>query len=398
MIKKESKMEILSEEDFEFFKELIRKDREGAKLALRIEALIPKRRIKVKTDKWRVIIDEEMKLTRNGKFYVSRKKDDEIIFGKKYLYLKFNNKLKTITPFNKVYSGNLITPEEVFDYYNLDFFKLYSRYLLGNKMVSLAKIKKHKITNFEQLFKLTWEMIPYAFFRKNMQGRNFDHYGLMELNNVLRNVINPNAIFNFSVEDLFSLLRNHIFLDMIRMARMLDKKINILWSKKRIKFEHDKYSKEILYLKKKFLKKEKLNVNNVFRDIFPSPKYELIDNTLRLFEEGDEMKHCVYSSGQYLKEVNNGNCGIYSITHNNEKYTLDLRYNKNKTFKISQLRGFKNKNYPKELHDELNTIISNYNEKNGNNQLPANNNQVVEANHADLLNLFPIDPFDNNFF
>jgi len=34
MIKKESKMEILSEEDFEFFKELIRKDREGAKFKI----------------------------------------------------------------------------------------------------------------------------------------------------------------------------------------------------------------------------------------------------------------------------------------------------------------------------------------------------------------------------
>ena len=80
-----SEMTILEENRYDEFLQLIKENRRLAVLGLRTNAIQPSREILVVTDKWKVIIFQQFKLSKNNKFYIKEEKRSQIIYGKDFL-------------------------------------------------------------------------------------------------------------------------------------------------------------------------------------------------------------------------------------------------------------------------------------------------------------------------
>jgi len=349
-----SEMTILEENRYDEFLQLIKENRRLAVLGLRTNAIQPSREILVVTDKWKVIIFQQFKLSKNNKFYIKEEKRSQIIYGKDFLYTKIYSQLRKITPFRgAVVDRSLISLKEIYDWYKLDFLYPYINYMEGE---TLTFLKKHKITNFEQYFKIKYQYIPYVYFKKELY-KNVSIYEINNLNNFLKITTNPNIVMNYKYIDIKKKMEDNVYSDLISMSRQIERKINLLWSDRRIKEEHDKLTKEIFEIKKHFVEDRKIKVNDFFKDILPK-EYELIDSIFRLLQEGEEQKHCVYSSGNYLSNVEKGNAALYSILFNDKRFTLDLHIKhpneiNSKELYIRQFMGFDNKEKaPKELYNK----------------------------------------------
>jgi hypothetical protein len=107
-----------------------------------------------------------------------------------------------------------------------------------------------------------------------------------------------------------------IFMDAERMAESLGEKVNMKWTPRRLKEEHDRMSKEI-------------TARKYSRDLFDSVKdvsvkslnvgeytATLLDNAFSIADEGNAMGHCVAG---YADSVRQGNYLVYSVTKAGER-------------------------------------------------------------------------------
>lgn len=160
------------------------------------------------------------------------------------------------------------------------------------------------------------------------------------------------------------------FADYIRMLQQEGGKINLnISSYVTIKSKHDEISRVIL---EKNRDKRKLRVSNVYPKIesIPGIEVELIKSADRLNFESEMLHHCVHG---YKQSINNGSCAIYSLVHDGERYTLEVRAKKLETpeqsedeksedkyeLKINQLRGKYNCNPPTSMKEHLERMCEN---------------------------------------
>jgi hypothetical protein len=145
-----------------------------------------------------------------------------------------------------------------------------------------------------------------------------------------------------------------MFNDSLRMAKILDKKINCKWCEKRLKLEHDQWSKEMTNIL--FVEDDrKMTVSKVYKLFAEYSSFEILTTTKEMYYEGTRNSHCV---AVYVSKVNSGACGIYRIGD----YTLELiRTYGDNSLKISQFRGYKNVDAPKDL---FNMVIEKLNKFN----------------------------------
>jgi hypothetical protein len=139
-----------------------------------------------------------------------------------------------------------------------------------------------------------------------------------------------------------------IFYDTVKMAKILDKKVNCSWSAKRLKEEHDKWAKEITDIV--FVAGDReMYINELFVKFSEFSGFKLLRTTKEMNYEGRKNNHCVAT---YVSKVDGGNCGIYSIGD----YTLELNKEWNHKFDkqyliIRQFRGYRNEQAPEHLVD-----------------------------------------------
>lgn len=82
-------------------------------------------------------------------------------------------------------------------------------------------------------------------------------------------------------------------------------------------------------------------------------EYELIDDKERLIQESLEMGHCVAT---YANKINSGQCGIFSIMYEGNRYTLEV--GKVDKYLISiQLKGKFNAIAPEQLQYKVNNVL-----------------------------------------
>jgi hypothetical protein len=352
-------MEILEEKNFEYIKDMLRNDKKLAILGIKTNSIEQYRRIVVSTDKWKAIVVETFRITKNGKVYLKRTKESEIIISGKFLYTKHNGGIKIISPFNYAYLSNkLITKENIFEFYGVDFLLPYSQYLRG---LSVSYIRKNKITNIKQLLKLKYPNISYPLLKKIMGVGN--SVTLSGINEKLKLIKTPQNVIVNKFEDVkkYLLGGDYMFDDLFNMAKQLDKKVDITWSTNRIKLEHDTILKELKIIKKNFVVDEQIKVNKRFHNLLPE-SYELISSTMRLYEEGEMVNHCVYTSGYYMQNIINGRIAIYSRIVDNKRYTLELTYVSHMNqYKVNQFRGYSNAKIPDCLDTEINSLIAEIN-------------------------------------
>jgi hypothetical protein len=142
------------------------------------------------------------------------------------------------------------------------------------------------------------------------------------------------------------------------MAKTLDKRVNCSWSTKRLKDEHDKWSKEITDIV--FTENDrKLTLAQIYLDFAESSGFKILQTTKEMNLEGRRQSHCVAT---YVKKADGGNCAIYSISD----YTLELtkswinNYTK-QVLQITQFKGYKNCEAPQELYDMVKSELVKFN-------------------------------------
>jgi len=169
-------------------------------------------------------------------------------------------------------------------------------------------------------------------------------------------------------------LKNHYFMDACRLGGLLGQKVNCSWSAKRLKLEHDNWSKEVNDIVMKYEPIIHLDIAQVYRDFCEFSGYEMLTTNHELINEGRIMRHCV---GSYANSVNGGHSGIFRI----ENHTLEVTYratwdsktgqlNTNKKLLFSQLKGVSNVSAPKKLEDGVKMMIDAFNEFKGEYQYP----------------------------
>jgi len=153
-----------------------------------------------------------------------------------------------------------------------------------------------------------------------------------------------------------------MLIDTIKMGKTLNRKVNMAWSEKRLKEEHDDMS----YIITDIVLTEcnaPLSNAQLYLDFAKFTGYKILKSTKELALEGRRLNHCV---GGYASSVNSGGSAIFSI----QDYTLELTYRydhsqKGYFLKINQFNGYGNAKAPKELYGEVQEKLDEFVEKTG---------------------------------
>ena len=189
-----------------------------------------------------------------------------------------------------------------------------------------------------------------------------------------------------NVENLHNTLLTYdfsFFYDTLKMAKIVNKKINCSWSAKRLKAEHDAWAKiitDVIYVDGNRL----LTIGDIYLKYATYSGFKILLSTSEMAHEGMVNSHCVAS---YINKVDSGGCAIYHI----DGYTLELvhKYSKShkKYLEISQFRGYKNCEAPIELVNRVKRSLDVFNNSDEllnsgrfmDSSMPTYNNRAVEV-------------------
>lgn len=150
----------------------------------------------------------------------------------------------------------------------------------------------------------------------------------------------------------------NLFRDTLKMAKILDEKVNCSWSDKRLRLEHDSFTKRINDII--FIGSDRqMKINEIYLKFAEHSRFKIISTTKEMAYEGKKQNHCV---GTYVNKVDSGLCGIYRVND----YTLELNatYNpicKKQLLYIAQFKGYSNSNPPEEIRDMVSEKVKMYN-------------------------------------
>lgn len=214
--------------------------------------------------------------------------------------------------------------------------------IIKNKIFSLKKALQHE-------YKVT---LPIAKLLKKHRNsvylvKNFKHH-LKYMDNV--ESLKEDWITNSNNLNLFH--------DSLRLAKILDKKVNCSWTTRRLKEEHDEWSKKLTDII--FIDGDRpMRIHDTFTQFAKFSEYEILTTTKDMAYEGKKQNHCVAS---YVSKVENGNCGIFRV----KNFTLEMVWgysNGEKIIRIGQLRGYSNEDAPKYLVDEVLSKVVEFNNR-----------------------------------
>ncbi|EAI5592840.1 hypothetical protein B6463_08625 [Campylobacter jejuni] len=153
-----------------------------------------------------------------------------------------------------------------------------------------------------------------------------------------------------------------LLVDTINMALEIKEPISLkLKSYKGIQREHDRILS--LYLEKsKTSNKTTLKIAKEYKELAKKlPKeFELIKTETRLQQEGLIQSHCVYS---YKDTINKGQCAIFSLSYKNQRYTLEIRMNRQKKYILEEIKGKNNAEANREIQLMIERILEGKNAK-----------------------------------
>lgn len=147
--------------------------------------------------------------------------------------------------------------------------------------------------------------------------------------------------------------------DYIHMSRVLKNPISLKFkSINGLMRVHQKLSEQI---KLNDMPEIKIPKRYSFKKLKLPEKYELITTKERLYAETTMNCNCVWS---YADKINDGDCAIYSVVENGNRYTIEICMDYDNNFYIEQMFGYKNSFCPQEYIDELLGHLEAHNEKN----------------------------------
>jgi hypothetical protein len=160
-----------------------------------------------------------------------------------------------------------------------------------------------------------------------------------------------------------AIISNHLD-DLINQSKILDRKIDFKWSSKRMDEEHTNWTKEIMAVEVTSIPDKEVDINLYERLAPYTPElFEPLTTQKRVFTEGSQMQHCVYTN--YWSSINNGSYLAYHISWKGQEATLGLYIDDNKPkskLQFSQLFGKRNSLVSKELRVEVIELLERIND------------------------------------
>ena len=183
---------------------------------------------------------------------------------------------------------------------------------------------------------------PKLFYRATKEAGGLSKIHLFTFGRVC---IDINQFFIKIIESPHLILHNNIIVDTAYQAGILEEKINILWSTKRFKDIHKKFTDIIMDIEQETLEDKVVDYKNKknFPQKFPK-EIVLMDSKKEVFREGKTMNHCIYTN--YWNRIENGEYVAFKIIHENGRATLGCRV-LGDGLKFDQIYGIGN-SYPGE--------------------------------------------------
>lgn len=171
-------------------------------------------------------------------------------------------------------------------------------------------------------------------------------------------ILNLSTSVDSFVKNANKLKNNEYLEDLIDMSFKLGKKINFNWSDKRIKYEHDTCTNEILNFKKQLIKEKKVLYRDIPLEIEKGVK--VLTSNIELLEESHKMHHCVGTSNHYFNGMNNYNKLILHYNRKGFIGTAEINIcndTSKEPFKLWQFKGKYNSMPPLENEKDLKNIL-----------------------------------------
>ena len=315
-------------------------------------------------------------ISKTNRVYSREKRTFQLKFSKNKFTLIINNKqsrviaptlsniLNQIMHFGSVYESD----KEILNLLSERF--AWIRFIRENTSlhnISLNTFINKKLFTLKKALKYYFKC-PYPV-AKLFNDSKTSHNGITYVRHYMDYISNIESLKSSWVNESFDFVY-----DCLKMAKIVDKKVNASWSDRRLKEEHDKWSKTINDIMFIDCDRE-MNISKIFLDFEKFSNYKVIKTTKRLAQEGLSMNHCV---GSYVSSIENYNCGIYTLN----KHTLELKRSwvKGKEIlKVGQLVTFSNAAPNETLKKEVIECVNNFNkESQGDTWLDTNNEQCDE--------------------
>lgn len=153
-------------------------------------------------------------------------------------------------------------------------------------------------------------------------------------------------MIRYKQQDLYSNENFNHIQDLERQAMILGKKIDYMWSDKRMQEEHNNWTKEIMELEMNSISDVTLNWLQEFHQYMPEG-FTLLDTQKKVFAEGKSMHHCVYTN--YWSSIKAGRYIAIHIDTGSETATLGLNVENGK-LGYNQMYGTYNRSVSSSLH------------------------------------------------
>lgn len=160
------------------------------------------------------------------------------------------------------------------------------------------------------------------------------------------------------------------FIDTCKMASSLSKKVNCSWGLKRLKEEHDDWSRQITQIVADCEPLHILNISSVYKSFTKFSGYKVLKTNREMIAEGMSQDHCVAT---YIDKVDKGECAIFHVngftlqviikspwSDSDKKILLD-KYASSKVLTRNQFKGLRNEDAPKELQRQVDYMIEDFN-------------------------------------
>lgn len=346
-------------------------------------------------------------ISKTNRIYSSQKKLSSISYKNgKFWYINNRAKIKKILPLSYPYLIEFIRSSECSSFNGVNF----------ETAKRNSKIFEFMHSRFPWIQMLSESPISYGttfniIISKGLFGmKDLHRYIMGSSNNINETVLSSRYLGNSQsikqwkidmeylegIEHLtVEFINNEYFQDTLRMAKTLGRKINCRWGAKRLKEEHDKWSREITRIILDCEIEYDLNIRPIFKAFANFSGYTLLNTNKDMLREGMLQNHCV---GTYINKVEMGECAIFHV----EGYTLQVKvalldwegekkrvrsekmhdrfiqaqYNRPEYYDIydetrkkilinAQFRGKHNEQAPKELVDKVEQMMIDFVKANG---------------------------------
>lgn len=330
--------------------------------------------------------------SKTGIIYNSQKLIWSLIYKNKKLYWKEHNQIRNLT-YDQIlmFQGSNLANwygNEIFDYMfkRFTWLRNISDDPLIFKKITLNYLINHKLFTKNDLLRYKYDLpLPIAKIIEH-------HFNFKDWTGIKHHFINIEAV----KPEFFKNMYIH---DMIGMCRSTGYKINCKWGEKRMKLEHDKWSKEIRDVLFELTPTILLKINSLFVEFQEFSGYTMLKTNRELLEEGKRMSHCV---GGYSDKVSSGSCAIYVV----DGYTLQLKKNYKFSYgtgetsldkiEIGQFYGYDNTPVPLEVVEKVNSMVFNFNEEKAKqailNKIKNNDSTVVNLDNNDIERIKFVEP------